>query len=373
MTLQEKYVLARWCYAVGEPYLSDMEYRYIEDRIREEDPDNEYLARSWSDDPCPKELLVANGMEKLVRNVEFTYKSESIRSIFDEGEYRRQFMGLKEHTYVSFKIDGWNTQVNYYNGHVVSANTRGRSGNFMKADVIMKIVPQTIPFKGRVKITGEASIPKSKWNVYSRLTGNTSQRSSMSTVMANGDYEYASFKAFHIQSDDTKFDRDPYELLVELGFDTPMRFECNDFASLDRVVRKLAARDEKYDFLTDGVVVENTHGQVALRIYRWEEASLRSYVTGYIENRGAYGDSMVVAICPVLREGVTRSKVSVTNIRYIVENNLRIGAPIAFDVRSAADAVLNTVKTQELQAMYAGRFADYRSMVDSQEGGNPKL
>ena len=85
MTLQEKYVLARWCYAVGEPYLSDMEYRYIEDRIREKDPDNEYLARSWSDDPCPKELLVANGMEKLVRNVEFTYKSESILAIFDEG------------------------------------------------------------------------------------------------------------------------------------------------------------------------------------------------------------------------------------------------------------------------------------------------
>lgn len=373
MTLQEKYVLARWCYAVGEPYLSDMEYRYIEDRLREEEPGNEYLARSWSDDPCPKELLMANGMERLIRDVEFTYKSESIRSIFDETEYRRQFASLNEQTYVSFKIDGWNTQVNYYNGHVVSANTRGRSGNFMDAGVITKIVPQTIPLMGRVKVTGEASIPKSKWRVYSGLTGNTSQRSSMSTVMSNGDCDYASFKAFHIQADGMRLERDRYDLLVELGFDTPMRFVCNDFASLDRAVRRLAARDEKYDFLTDGVVVENAHGQVALRIYRWEEASLRSYVTGYIENRGSYGDAMVVAIRPVVREGVTRSKVSVTNIRYIVENNLHIGAPIAFDVRSAADAVLNTVKTRELQNMFAGRYGEYRSMVDGQEEGKTKL
>lgn len=366
MKLQDKYILARWCYAVGEPYISDMEYRYLEERMQEEEPNNEYLTRSWSDDPCPVELLKANGMEHLIRDVEFVHKSESIRSIFSEAEYKKQFAQLNEPTYVSFKIDGWNTQVNYYNGKVVSANTRGRSGNFMKADTIMQIVPQTIPIMGKVKVTGEASIPKSKWLAYSAATGNTSQRSSMSTVMANNDAEFASFKAFNIQVDSGEITKDRYELLVELGFDTPMRLECFNFITLDRAIKRLAARDESYDALTDGVVVENAHGQIAVRIYRWQEVSLRSYVTGYIENRGSYGDAMVVAIKPVVCEGSTRSKVGVTNIRYIVDNNLRIGAPIAFDIRSAADAVLNTERTKELQERYAGRFEEYRRTIDKQ-------
>ncbi len=368
MTLEEKYILARWCYAVGEPFISDMEYRYVEDEVRKVNPDNAYLTRSWSDDPCPVQLLKENGLGHLVRGVEFQHKSESIRSIFDEGSYRIQFAMLDEPTFVSYKIDGWNTQVNYYNGQVISANTRGRSGNFMKADVIMKIVPQTIPILGKVKVTGEASIPKSKWREYAAVTGNTSQRNSMSTVMANGDAEYASFKAFNIQTDQQEIKGDRYDLLTQLGFETPMRIKCNNFVTLDRAIKILAKREAGYDYLTDGVVVENGHGQIAVRIYCWQETSLQSYVTGYIENRGSYGDSMVVAVKPVKRDGITRKKVSVTNIRYIVENNLRPGSPIAFDIRSAADAVLNTTRTQELQKAYAGQFDLYRDMVDAQEG-----
>ncbi len=367
MSKEEKYILARWCYSVGEPIISDMEYKGLEDEIKSLNLLPEYTSRTWSEDPCPVDLLKKYQMVNLIKNVDFVYKSESIRSIFTEEEYRAQFAGLDELTYVSYKIDGWNTQVNYYNGRVVSANTRGRSGNFMNADVIMQIVPQTIPYMGRVKVTGEASIPKSKWKVYSSMTGNSSQRSSMSTVMANCDTEFASFKAFNIQVEDETLYEDPYDILIRLGFSTPMRLSCHDFASLDNAIKLLSARDKAYDYLTDGVVVENSRYQLAVRIYRWQEENLMSYVTGYIENRGSYGNSLVVAIQPIKVDGIKRSKVSVTNIGYIVENDLQIGSPIAFDVRSAANAVLNTTKTEELHAVYAGRYEEFRKMIDERE------
>lgn len=365
MTLREKYILARWCYAVGEDYISDMEYRYIEEKLKGEDPEDEYVLRSWSDDPCPVELLKANGMEHLIRKVEFKHQSESIRSIYDLSQYREQFKDLDEETFVSYKLDGWNTQVNYYNGNVVSANTRGRSGNFMSADVIMEVVPRAIPIKGKVKVTGESSIPKSKWKGYALMTGNTSQRNSVSTVLANGDKEYISFCAFNIQVDEGIIKEDRYDLLTRWGFQTPYRLMVKNFEGLDKAVRLLSERDKRYPYLTDGVVVENSKGQIALRIYRWEEECQMSYITGYIENRGIYGDTVVVAIRPVTKEGITRGKVSVTNLKYVVENDLRVGYPIAFDIRSSVDAVINTMKTAELHKQWEGRFEEYRKMIDS--------
>jgi len=370
MSLREKYIIARWCYAVGEDYISDMEYRYIEDQLKATDPDDEYINRSWSDDPCPVELLKANGMEHLIKNVEFMHKSESIPSIYVESEYKEMYRGLSIPTFVSYKIDGWNTQVNYYNGEVVSANTRGRSGNFLKADAVLKIVPKKIPIMGKVKITGETSIPKSKWRLYELQTGNTSQRSSVSTALANDDYEVLAFSAFDIQMEDEILTRDRYDVLTEWGFKTPLRVKVDSFAALDRAIQTLGLRDERYDYLTDGVVVENANGQMALRIYRWEEKSMQSYITGYIENRGSYGDSMVASIRPIMRDGRKHTKVSVVNIKCIVDNDLRPGYPIAFDLRSMADAVLNTTRTAELQKEWDGRYEAYRSMIDEGAGVN---
>lgn len=372
MTLLEKYIIARWCYAVGEDFISDMEYRHIEDELKSAGEGAEYINRSWSDDPCPMELLKKYGMEHLIRHAEFIHKSESIESINTISLYKEFYRGLNVPTDVSMKIDGWNTQVNYYNGKIVSANTRGRSGNFMDASVVMEIVPQEIPLKGKVKVTGESSIPKSKWERYKVETGNSSQRNSVSTAFANKDKEVLSFLAFNIQADNTMLEMHHYDLLSSFGFKTPMRLTVNTFDGLESAMRVLSKRNAKYDFLTDGVVVQNEFGQKALRIYEWEEKSIESYVTHYIENRGSYGISMVAGIYPVLREGITRSKVSVTNIKYIVENNLRIGAPIAFDVRSSADAVLNTTKTMELQLRWENRFDEYRAYVEERERAGQK-
>ena len=52
-----------------------------------------------------------------------------------------------------------------------------------------------------------------------------------------------------------------------------------------------------------------------------------SYVIGYTENRGSYGDAIVVDIEPILVDGYRRTKVNVTNLQCIIDNNLKIGSP----------------------------------------------
>jgi NAD-dependent DNA ligase len=364
VTLLEKYIIARWCYAIGEDFISDMEYRGIEDILKKEEPENEYINRSWSDDPCPVELLRKYNMLHLIRNVEFIHKSESIPSINSEEKYKERYFDLSKKTRVSYKIDGWNTQVNYYNGEPISANTRGRSGNFLNADVVMKLVPQKIPIMGKVKVTGEVSIPKNKWKDYQLITGNSAQRNSVATALARKDAEYLSILAFHIQADNKELDIDRYKILTELGFKTPLFMWVDNFYKLEKAINLMGKRDKFYNYLTDGLVIEDGDSQLAVRIRNWEEKCLMSYVIGYTENRGSYGDAIVVDIEPILVDGYRRTKVNVTNLQCIIDNNLKIGSPIAFDIRSAVGCVLNTTKTKELQDKYDGRWEIYKQEID---------
>ena len=67
---------------------------------------------------------------------------------------------------------------------------------------------------------------------------------------------------------------------------------------------------------------------------------------------------------PILVDGYRRTKVNVTNLQCIIDNNLKIGSPIAFDIRSAVGCVLNTTKTKELQDKYDGRWEIYKQEID---------
>lgn len=143
MTLLEKYIIERWRYAIGdEDCIDDIEYRTIHEQLLEEIPDNEYVKRSWSDDPCLIELLMQYGLyDKLYRDIKFNHSSESIRSINTDEEFEITFKHLNKRTRVSYKLDGFNIQSNYYNRKPISSETRGRTGNSLNANIVTKDNP----------------------------------------------------------------------------------------------------------------------------------------------------------------------------------------------------------------------------------------
>lgn len=365
--LLDKYILARWAYAIGQPIMSDMEYNSLHARLKKEIPDNEYVKRVWSEDPCPIDLLTRTGNEHMYRNISITYGSESMDSLRTDDEVKRMFGNLNEATRLSYKVDGWNNQINYYNGKIISGNTRGRATTPKDSNVLLGVVPDTIPMHGVVKIIGEASIPNNKWEEFKNIYGGKDQRASMSTVIAKGLVDYVSYKAFNIVSPDNELLSDKYSLLKSWGFDTPKFLIVNDYKQLKSGIDMLSKMDSNNDVLTDGLVIENSKTQIAIRVGKWQESYFRSYVTGYVENYTSYGISMTLKIRPILVGGKNISILDVTNISEIVKNNLRIGYPVAFTIRSGANPAFSATDTDELQEMYLDDYEAYCKQVDADQ------
>lgn len=368
MTRLEKYTLSRWCYAIGEDYIGDVEYRDLHEEMKAVYPENEYVLRSWSDDPCPLALLEKENLLDLYRDIKFEHKSESITSLKCMEEVSQIYSSLNERTRISYKVDGFNIQVNYYNGEVISAETRGRTGNSLNAKVAMRVVPKKIPMLGKVKVTGELVIPNNMWEKFKVETGNSSQRNSVSTAMAKEMTDYLKFVAFNLQSDTAdNLIEDIYTSLNEFGFQTPVHMYVSSYGELTKVIAKLSMKSKYYPNPADGFVVENSRGQYALRVGAYEEQTLKSYITGFEKKVGVYKQSIVANIHPIVVEGIKRTSVNVTNLQYVIDCNLQIGNPIAFDIRSMANAVLNEGKTIDLQNEWKGVYDKYREMVDNNE------
>lgn len=368
MTLFERYVIARWCYAIGEFYIDDIEYRTLHERMQKDFPDNEYVKRSWSDDPCPTELLKKYNLMEYYREIKFAYESESIPSLNSLDEVKAVFGNLNEESRLSFKYDGFNIKVSYYNGDIVSAETRGRTGNSLNAATVKDVAAKHIPKLGQVKITCECVIPNSKWKLFQLEYDNVSQRSSVSTCLANGLSEYLECIGFTIQSDREEFDKNSYTAIRECGFKTPMCITVNSYDSLLKGIEIMGKRLERLDYPTDGLVIENSKGQYAIRIGAWQETVLKSYVTGYSETIGKHTHPMQLEVAPVKsKEGHTYSTVSCTNLQYILDSNLQVGSPVAFDLRSMTTPVLNVTETDYLHEKWKDNWDEYRRTVEVAE------
>lgn len=368
---RKRFIISRWAYLMGEPIISDIEYDELEKWFRKEYPTDPRSIQPWSFDDCPIELLKEFNLNEWIVETVMGYQAESIPSLNTEQSVHEMFGSLNERSRVSFKIDGWNTRASYYNGNLVRFETRGRSGSNLDITSMSKIVPMKIPVKGRVAVTGETNIPNKLWDLYKQRTGNSDQRASVRTAIANGDVDYLAFLAFNvfIENEHTLPDNDIYKLLTEWGFKTPMFRWVDSYQSLMKCIQFMSVANNGYKYLTDGLVVENSKVQYAIRIGAWKEELMCSYVTGYKEKQGMYGVYMNIEFKPVKIGGKRYSECPITNIATIQENKLKIGSPIAFNQRSAANVVFDSTGTYKLQKEWAGRYDEYKEHIDNRKDG----
>lgn len=364
--LKERYIVGRWTYLMGEPVLSDIEYDKTEKQFKLLYPDDIHSQVPWSFDDCPVELLKKYKLDDLICEPTMGYMAESIYSVNNEQEFIQTFSTLDEKSRLSFKIDGWNTRVSYFNGTIVDVSSRGRSGNNLSMNNIYKLFPKKVPYKGRVAVTGELSIPNAKWREFKELTGNEDQRASVRTALARSAVDYLAFCAFNIFVEDGAEIKDSYNLLQQLGFTTPRFVWVSNFNELKERIRYMSFINNGYYYLTDGLVIENSHMQLAIRLGAWKEHSFQSFVTGYEEDQGMYGTFLKVLCHPIKIGGKTFSNISINNIANIIENNLRPGYPIAFNKRSEANVVLDSTETAQLQREWAERLESYQNKIRQQ-------
>lgn len=365
----ETFILARWAYSVGKPIMEDSVYTAYLRAMETKYPDNEYVKRSWSSDPCPYELLKRIGREDLIRDVILTDKTESIPSLNTAWEVKSELGNVKSTGTMSMKHDGWNVQASYYQGRLVLVQTRGRSSESMDVTALKDLLPETVPVLTPCKVVMEVTVSKSNFVVCNRLFGNVSPRSSVATILARPEYfNLLSFYAFDIHGVDLQ-GKCKFELLQEWGFKTPEWHYVSTYDDILAVLKLLSDHNAEYAEPTDGAVYDGELRR-AIRLEAWEEPIYYSYVTDYLEQYGPYRVSPSVLIRPVLRKGTTQKRISMTNWQRIIDYNLQPGAPIAFRVASSATADFDEVATHLAHEQWKDRWDEYKDYVDNNEEVN---
>lgn len=366
MTNFDRYIIARWAYSIGEEFISDIEYDRLESEMKANHLAEEYISRGWSEDPCPFELLTKYNLDEFITPLVHSHSTESIESLNTEELVHSRLGALSERSRLSFKCDGFSLRLNYYDGRLVMAATRNRNeGKAIKLTSIFKMFVQRITLTGKVFVAGELVLRTDRFEEYKALRGIVSQRNGVSTAIANGDWEFLDYRCYNIYSNESDVvGLDKYEVLKQQGFSVPSYVYVTDYITLLKGLDILGRQKKSSKIPTDGCVLENSSIQLALRIGAWKEEANKSYVIGYTLNRGMYGNAVLCSIKPVLMGNKTQSEIPVTNLQTIIDNNLRIGYPIAFVERSAVNSVLDVTLTQQLQQEYLDRYDEYRKEID---------
>jgi hypothetical protein len=345
---------------------SDAEYTYMLRTMQALYPNDEYVQRSWSSDPCPMSLLKRIGREDLIVDVILGDKTESIPSLNTELEVQANLSNFYGTGTMSMKHDGWHIQVNYYNGELVNIRTRGRTYDAVDAGSLVTQVPKTIPVLGKVRVSCEATVSKSNFLFCASRFGNANERSAVSTILANPEYIHLiSLHAFDIFGIDLD-NRCKFDVLKEWGFEVPKYYIVSDYGEILNALRELSDACEGYDYPTDGAVFDG-HIRRAIRLLAWEEPIFYSYVTGYFEQYSLYRISPSILIYPFLRSGTTQRRINITNWQRIINHDLRPGSPIAFRIASSAIADFDEDATRAVRKEWEGRWEDYQKKIIQEE------
>ena len=360
----EKYIIARWAYSVGQPIISDAEYTVLHNAMQSLYPSSEYVQRSWSSDPCPADLLRKYNRSDLIMPVVITDKTESIPSLNSYAEIRQVYGNLDEPVTVSYKHDGWNFQVSYYDGKPIHGQTRGRASDAMVVNHFLKFVPQEIDIMGKVTVIMELTASNETFQFAKKKFGNVSQRGCVSTLLANPEYIHMlDAHAFKVRCD---YPVNDFEVLRSWGFKTPMYTTVDNFEDLMQAVKDFSEFKPDYESPTDGLVVAGSVTR-ALRVMAWEEPIYRSYVKGYKEEFGPQYSSIGLVIYPIKLPQSTQVNIPATNLSRIIKYNLQPGAPIAFRISSAAIADFDEESTFLLHETYKDRWLEFQQLIEDNE------
>lgn len=363
---REKFILARWSYSVGKPIYSDAEYTFMLNAMRASNPDDEYVNRSWSSDPCPTELLKRIGREDLIAEVVLGDKTESIPSLNTSLDVQRELSAFQGEGTLSMKHDGWHIQANYYNGDLINLQTRGRYKDAVNADALRNKVPKKIPQLGKLRVSMEATVSKSDFLFCASQFQNVNERSAVSSVLARPEYIHLlSLHAFDIFGVDLK-GRCKFDVLREWGFEIPKFYHVTNYQEILDCLQLLSDNNQYYLYPTDGAVFDGGLRR-AIRLLAWEEPIYYSYVTGYGEKYSMYRINPSIRIFPVMRGGTTQRQVNITNWQRILDYDLQPGSPIAFRVASSAIADFDESATRLLRVEYEGRWEEYQRRIAQDE------
>lgn len=351
---KDKYILARWAYSLGDPIISDSEYNILHKYIKDNKLLPEYTNRTWSEDNCPIELLEKYNMTNLISKVIIMEKSKSLETINTFSDLNYHFGSLNTKTYLSLKEDGFNCQLNFFNGKLVDIHSRGRGNNkHINFNNLKEYITNQISLEGKVKIIGEAVISDKNYEQLKKTKETKSRRMAIRTCLADSELTYLiDFIAFDLWQESKKYTvSEIYNILNINNFKVVPYKIIYDYEQLKNEIKVMSESYNDYPYMTDGLVIrtDNREQEYAIRLGKWEESIHTSYILGYKQQYGSQNISALLEIYPIQLQNSRHVEIPITNISRIVENNLRVGSPVAFKMTSQVIATLDIETTKLLQ------------------------
>lgn len=383
--MEDLFVLSRYMYRTGSPIIIDGQYDILHKHFEQSGTMQEYVNRTYDDDPVPTELLKEFGLQALIPlNPEHrqvlhalleSEKSTSIKSYTEWEDVFNAFQSVRMHDVVaSLKCDGLFTQKAYRDGDFVVGLSRGRTGECRDyTDGLNMMVPRKlegVPSLFKVYSEGQAKTSsleylRSKYGEDKFKTEKSSAMTMFATIGDREDYEnHMNLLTFRL---DGIGDSLSESLLTaeHLGFRTVPWMKIPAFEAPDTIdefvqwfrpiLDELRELQLEQDIGADGVVVEidnnsfapEIKGQYssrnfAVKLEHWSFSTYPAKVKRIITtDQGSVWRSCRIEIEPFVTADRTTAKVvNGFNTAIIQENSIFPGYRMYFARNSGAVNIL---------------------------------
>ena len=280
-------------YYSGTPILSDAEF--------------DALARLYNYDTVGH--TVTDGIPHL-------YKMYSLQKVFDLNAVESSTSPMVR----TPKLDGAAVSLQYVNGHIAQALTRG-DGNLGR-DITLKLeelVPNVIGIKGKIQITGEVVAPDTITNARNFAAGSLNLKDLLEFRSRCKDLV---FVAYDIQGVEYERLSEAMDHLAQNGFEVITHFDATGYPTDGEVFRV-----DNYDaFYRMGYTAHHPRGAFALKEQKDGVITELLDVVWQVGKSGVV--SPVAILQPVEVGDALVSRATLHNIEYIRSLNLEIGCSV---------------------------------------------
>lgn len=328
-------------YTTGKPIMDDHTYDTLEDILRKKSPYHRIFAKVGNPN-------FDTGFTK--KRHAFPLSSQNKASNFEDMVHYFELKKIPANTkfIVQPKCDGLSLEVEYQNGQLVDAVTRGDglTGDVITQNAVsMKNIKTSLSrnFTGSVRF--EIVVTQDDFKKLNQLSPSTytNPRNAASGISQRLDSLYSNFCTLvavdlYSKDLDLKTESAKVDYLTKLGIVVVDTFYCSDFASIQKIYRDFLQKRSTYPFDIDGLVIKiddvttqknlgsknnRPKHQVA---YKFPADSSQSRVVDIDWQVGPLGTITPVAkIDPILISGATISNASLANVDQVKSLNINIG------------------------------------------------
>ena len=326
-------------YYNGEAEISDVEFDLLWDELQSLDPENPILLKIGTDSadgfPKAKHLIPMGSQDKAANPEEFKTWAEKMIKKSDFGGFL-----------VQYKLDGASLELQYQNGNLIKAVTRGDGiiGDEItnNARCMQGAVPVLkIPFSGGVR--GEVIMTREIWqNTYSdKANCRNAANGLMRRKDGTGSEDLAIICYDASSAEDDSFfsnESDKISWLKKQGFTVTESRDFPDILSIIRYREEVAALRDKLPFDIDGLVVKDkTSDPADLRrnrperqiAFKFEPEMAYSILRQVQWSESGATYTPIGIIDPVRLAGTTVQRANLNNPDMIRAMGLQIGAAVS--------------------------------------------